>query len=330
MSNDIRKYLIFLVVMASLPFWVTKDVYTQGILIRALVYVALAQSWNIIGGLGGQLSLGHATFFGLGAYTSGLLLARLGLTPWAGIFVGILVAVVVSLIIGYTCFRLTGVYFALASFTISLVLEIIARHFDKITGGDVGLSLPLLGNSPANFQFSSPIPYYLIGLVMISIFFLITRWVMGSRFGYYLRAIKDDQDAAEAMGVDATRMKLAAYALSALMASIAGVFYIQCNLFIDPATAFGTHQNVQILLASVAGGIGTLWGPIIGGLFLVPIGELTNAYVGKGIVGVDVLAYSVVLIIIILFLPKGLINLPSLFRKKQKTRSQREEEKDLA
>jgi len=316
MKKDLRNLLIFLVIMGSLPFWTLNTVYYQGIFIRALIYVGLAQSWNIIGGLGGQLSLGHACFLGIGGYTSGLLFEHLGITPWIGGLVGMGAAVVISLMIGYPCFRLTGIYFALASFTVSLILEILARHFDKLTGGDVGLSIRLLGDAPAYFQFSNPKYYYYIGLAIVGFYFLITRRILNSRFGYYLKAIRDDQGAAEIMGVDSARVKLMAFAISAFMAAFVGTFYVQYNLFIDPAAGFGMHQSVQILLASIAGGIGSLWGPVLGGLFIIPVGEITNAYLGKGIPGIDVLVYGAILLIIILYIPKGLISLPNLFQRK--------------
>jgi branched-chain amino acid transport system permease protein len=316
MKKDLRNLAIFLIIMGSLPFWALNTVYSQGVLIRALIYVGLAQSWNIITGLGGQLSFGHACFLGIGGYTSGLLFENFGLTPWIGVFVGIGAAVLFSFLIGYPCFRLTGIYFALASFTVSLILEVLARHFDKLTGGDVGLSIRLLGDAPAYFQFSNPKYYYIIGLAIVSFYFLITRWIMDSRFGYYLKAIRDDQGAAECMGVDSARVKLIAFAISAFMAALVGTFYVQYNLFIDPAAAFGMNQSVQILLVSIAGGIGTLWGPIVGGLFIIPVGEITNALFGKGIPGIDVLVFGAILLVIILYIPRGLISLPSLFRKK--------------
>jgi branched-chain amino acid transport system permease protein len=302
--------------MASLPFWTLGTVYSQGVVIRALIYVGLAQSWNIIAGLGGQLSLGHACFLGIGAYTSGLLFENFGLTPWIGALAGIGAAMLLSFLIGYPCFRLTGIYFALASFTVSLILEILARHFDKLTGGDVGLSIRLLGDAPGQFQFSDPRYYYFIGLAIVSLYFFITQGILRSRFGYYLKAIRDDQGAAESMGVDSARVKLVAFAISAFMAALVGTFYIQYNLFIDPAAAFGMHQSVQILLASIAGGIGSLWGPVIGGLFIIPVGEITNALFGKGTPGIDVLIYGAILAIIILYIPKGLVSLPGLLRRK--------------
>lgn len=315
-KKDLRNLSIFLIIMVSLPFWALHTSYTQGIIIRALIYVGLAQSWNIISGYGGQLSLGHACFMGIGAYTSGLLFTNFGITPWIGILPGIGAAVVLSILIGYPCFRLVGLYFALASFTISLILEILARHFSSLTGGDVGLSIQLLGNSPSNFQFSNPLYFYFIGLAIIGFYFWITCRITNSRFGYYLKAIRDDQGAAESMGIDSTRVKLIAFAISAFMAAVIGTFYVQYNLYIDPAAAFGMMQSVEIILAAITGGISSLWGPIIGGLFIMPVGEITNAVFGAGIPGADILVYGLILIFIILYLPKGLVSLPSFFRRK--------------
>jgi branched-chain amino acid transport system permease protein len=313
MNKDFRNWMILLAVLGSLPFWALNTVYYQGIFIRAFVYVALAQSWNIISGLGGQISLGNTCFQGVGAYTCGLLFENLGLSPWIGGLIGIGVAVLLSFMIGYPCFRLSGIYFTLSTFTVSLILEVLARHFDKLTGGDVGLNIRLMGDAPRYFQFSSPIYYYFIALAIISLNFWITQRVLHSGFGYYLKAIRDDQGAAESMGVDSAQVKLKAFAISASMASVAGIFYTQYNLFIDP-TVFGMGQNLQIVLAAIAGGIGSLWGPVVGGLFIIPVSEISNALFGKA--GVDVLIYGTILMVIILYIPKGLISLPSLFRKR--------------
>lgn len=308
--------LVLLIVLASLPWWLATTSYAMGIVIIALTFVALAISWNIISGIGGQLSMGHAAFFGLGAYTSTLLLVHFGISPWIGMVAGGIVASLAGLLLGYPSFRLKGDYFTLVTFVFPLILGIIARSWSGFTGGDPGLQVPLLGHAPLMYQFASPMPYYYIILAIASLYLLLSRRMLRSRFGYYLKALRDDQVSAEALGVDCLRMKLAGFALSAFLTAIVGSFYAQYMLFIDPASTFDMFVSVKIALAVIAGGAGSLWGPVIGGLFLIPLGELANAQFGQIITGVDVVLYSAVLIAIAIFLPRGLITLPGFIRER--------------
>lgn len=316
-DRDLKIGLVLVLVLASLPWWALTTPYAMGIGITALIFVALALAWNLISGIGGQLSLGHGAYFGLGAYTSSLLLVRLGLTPWIGMLAGAIVAAIFGLCLGYPSFRLKGVYFKLVTFVAALILEIIFRSWSDFTGGDPGLQIPLLRNAPAMYQFGSPGPYFYIILVMASLYFLLTRWLLRSRFGYYLQALRDDQVAAEVLGVDSLSMKLAGFAFSAMLTALVGTFYAQYLLFIDPASTFGMFVSVKIALSSIVGGAGTLWGPVIGGLFLIPVAELGNAQFAGTVTGVDVVLYSVVLILIAIFLPRGLVSLPEFIRTKR-------------
>ena len=309
-DRDLKVGLAVLLLLASLPWWALTGAYSIGIGITALTFVALALAWNVISGIGGQLSMGHGAYFGLGAYTSSLLLVRLGVTPWIGMVPGAIVAALFGLCLGYPSFRLRGVYFKLVTFVAALILEIICRSWSDFTGGDPGLQIPLLRNAPAMYQFGSPVPYYYIILVMASVYFLLTRSVLRSRFGYYLQALRDDQIAAEVLGVNTLAMKLGGFALSAILTALVGTFYAQYVLFIDPASTFGMFVSVKIALAAIVGGAGTLWGPVIGGLFLVPLAEVGNAQFAATLTGVDVVLYSVVLIVVAIFLPRGLVNLP--------------------
>ncbi len=316
-DRDLKVGLILMLVLASLPGWALTSSYSMGIGITALTFVALALAWNVISGVGGQLSMGHGAYFGLGAYTSSLLLVRLGITPWIGMLAGAVVAAIFGLCLGYPSFRLKGVYFKLVTFVSSLILEIICRSWSSLTGGDPGLQIPLLRNAPAMYQFASPLPYFYLILVMASLYFLLTRWLLRSRFGYYLQALRDDQVAAEVLGVNSLYMKLAGFALSAMLTALVGTFYAQYLLFIDPASTFGMFVSVKIALAAIVGGAGTLWGPVIGGLFLVPVAEVSNAQFAATLTGVDVVLYSVVLIVVAIFLPRGLVSLPEFIHAKR-------------
>ncbi len=322
-DRDLRVGLILVLVIASLPWWALTNSYNMGIGISALTFVALALAWNVISGIGGQLSLGHGAYFGLGAYTSSLLLVRLGVTPWIGMLAGAIVAAMFGLCLGYPSFRLKGVYFKLVTFVSSLILEIVCRSWSSFTGGDPGLQIPLLRNAPAMYQFASPVPYYYIILAMSILYFLLTRRILRSRFGYYLQALRDDQVAAEVLGINSLYMKLAGFALSAMLTALVGTFYAQYLLFIDPASTFGMFVSVKIALAAIVGGAGTLWGPVIGGLFLVPVAEVSNAQFAATLTGVDVVLYSVVLIVGAIFLPSGLVTLPEFIRTKRRDMGRR-------
>jgi branched-chain amino acid transport system permease protein len=316
-DRDLQVGSVLVLALASLPWWALTNPYYMGIAITALTFVALALAWNIISGIGGQLSMGHGAYFGLGAYTSTLLLVRLGVTPWIGMIAGAIVAAGFGLCLGFPSFRLKGVYFKLVTFVAALILEIICRSWSDFTGGDPGLQVPLLRNAPAMYQFGSPLPYFYIILLIASLYFLLTRWVLRSRFGYYLQALRDDQVASEVLGIDTLFMKLSGFALSASLTALVGTFYAQYVLFIDPASTFGMFVSVKIALSSIVGGAGTLWGPVIGGLLLIPLAEVGNAQFTGTLTGVDTLLYSLVLILTAIFLPRGLVNLPEFIRAKR-------------
>lgn len=316
LDRDLIVGLVLAVVLASLPWWALRNSWAVGIVVNALTFVALGLAWNIISGMGGQLSMGNAVFYGLGAYTSALMLTRLGVTPWIGAVFGVAVAVMAGLILGFPAFRLSGVYFKLVTFTFGMTFEIIARSLIDFTGGDPGVQIPLLGNAPAMFQFASPIPYYYIILAVASLYFLISRGILRSRFGFYLRSLRDDQVAAEVLGINSLRMKLAGFAITAAMTAFVGTFYCQYLLFIDPSSGFGMFTSVKIALVAIVGGTGALWGPVVGALFLIPLAELANAQFSQ-LPGVDVVIYSSVLILSAMFVPRGIVSIPRLLRERR-------------
>ena len=302
---------MFLLVLASLPLWLLQGDYLQGIGVSAFVVAALAVSWNIIGGFGGKLSFGHGAFFGIGGYTSSLLLIQFGLSPWLGALVGMTLATVVALLLGILTLRLRGIYFTLATFVFTLMLLIVARHFQGFTGGDVGLSVPLLlENSPAMMQFDNQTTYYYMTLAMLIIYVAISIAVSRSAFGYRLRALRDDEDAARAVGTATTKVKLQAFALSAAMTSLVGTLATQHNLFMDPESAFGIDRSVEMVLGAIFGGIGTVWGPVIGGIAIVGITSSLNDILQSTVAGTDTIVYGLILILVASWLPGGLTSLP--------------------
>jgi branched-chain amino acid transport system permease protein len=272
-------------------------------------YAYLSQCWNILGGYAGQLSLGPVAFFGIGAYTSSVLYVKWGLTPWFGLLFGGVLATLVGSFSGYVSFHygLRGPYFALVTLTFAEILRIVALNLDWI-GGAAGIQIPLKGSSFYHFQFQSRVPYYYIILFLIVLVIYITQRIEVSRLGNYLVAIRENEDAAEAIGVDTVRNKVHATALSSGLMALGGTFYTQYILFIEPEMGFGFHLTIEIILRAIIGGLGTVFGPILGSFMLTPLSELTRAYFAKGgSYGLHLVIYGAVLVAVVLFLPEGVI-----------------------
>ncbi|SDX99776.1 branched-chain amino acid transport system permease protein [Modestobacter sp. DSM 44400] len=301
---------LFFVFAATVPLWLLQNDYLRGIGVRALIVAVLAVSWNIIGGFGGRLSFGHAAFFGIGAYTSSLLLVDHGISPWIGGVVGMLVAAVVALLVGLPTLRLRGIFFTLVTFVFTLILLTLARYFSGLTGGDVGLSLPLTEPSLGMMQFRGQLAYYYLALAVLAVYVVIAAVVSASSFGYRLRAIRDDEEVAEALGVPTTKVKLQGFMLSAGMAAFAGTLAAQQDLFIDPGSAFGVTRSVEIALGAIFGGIGTVWGPVVGGIALVAMSDGLNNVLQDVFAGADTIVYGIALVAVALWLPGGLASLP--------------------
>lgn len=247
------------------------------VFILIFLFAFLGQCWNILGGYAGQLSLGHAAFFGVGAYTSTLLFTEFGLTPWIGMLAGMVVAGLTGLFVGAVSFHygLRGPFFTLVTIAFAEILRLLMLHFEW-TGGPMGILIPLSGDSLAKMQFAGKVPYYYIGLGLMLVSIAVVWAVARSRMGYYFQAIRQDEAAAEAIGVDTLRYKLVATALSAALAGAGGTLYAQYTQYIVPDDLFGISISVQILLPAVIGGTGTVIGPIIGAFLLIPAGEATR------------------------------------------------------
>ncbi|RMF83323.1 MAG: branched-chain amino acid ABC transporter permease [Nitrospinota bacterium] len=299
---------LLLAFLLSYPAFFTLP-FPRHLMIMIFLYGMLAQAWNILAGYCGQISLGNAVFFGIGAYTSTLLLQRLGLTPWIGMFAGAGVAVLVSLIIGFPCFRLGGHYFAIATIAIGEIVQTIAINWDWI-GGATGLFVPILPDSFLYMEFhKSKLPYYYISLGFAVTAFLTTYLVERSRLGYYFRAIKEDPEAAKSLGIHITKYKLIAIALSAFFTAIGGTFYAQYVLYIDPDSVLPLQLSILVCLITVLGGVGNLWGPLLGVAVLIPLSEGTRIYLGGGGTAVDLVVYGALIMLISVFQPEGLIGL---------------------
>ena len=292
-------------VMVALPLFVTNH-FALDILIRILLFSFIGSAWNLMGGYAKQLSLGHVAFFGLGAYTSTIMQINFGISPWIGMFAGGGIGALASLPIGWLCFRLRGPYFTIATIATAQVLMLIFLKFRDLAWGAEGTTIPNLGYAPLMMQFETKPPYYYIVLGLLAISLAVTAWIERSRVGYYLVAIGEDEDAAEAVGVDAPRVKRNIYMLSAFLTALAGTFYTQYIYFIDPGTAFNFSISIEAALVSIVGGIGTLWGPVIGTVLLETTSALLQSWLSNS-GGVQLTVYSLILMAVILWRPTGII-----------------------
>ena len=295
-------------VLLVLPQLVTSS-FAIDIFIRILLFSFIGVAWNLMGGYAKQLSLGHAAYFGLGAYTSSILLIDYDFSPWIGMLAGGVVAALASLPIGALCFRLRGPYFAIATIATAQVLMLLFLKFRDFAWGAEGTTMPNLGDAPLMMQFDGKAPYYYIALALLALGLLVTWLIERSWIGYYLVAIGEDEDAAEAVGVNAPRVKRDIYMISAFLTALAGTFYVQYIYFIDPATAFSFNVSVEAALVSIVGGIGTLWGPVLGTVLLETTSALLQSWLGSGRGGVQLTIYSLILMAVILWRPTGLIGL---------------------
>lgn len=290
-------------VLVALPYWVSS--VWQNLLITTFYYAYLAQAWNILGGYTGQLSLGHAAFFSIGAYTSAVLAIHWGISPWLGMFGGALLAVLVSLGIGYVGFRfgLRGFYFVLLTVASAEICRLVALHL-PILGGYTGLFINFSPN-PLQFQFRGKIPYYFVSLGFLAAATLVVWGIQRSKLGVYLLAIRDDEDASEALGVDTFRYKMLAYAISAGLTAFGGTFYAYYQFYLQPNTVLSLNHSVDIMIRAIVGGTGTILGPILGSFLLELLGEFSRTFFAGSVAGLNVLMYGVLLIVVVLFLPRG-------------------------
>jgi len=305
--------VIVTALLAMVPF-ITASNVVLNFLVMALLIALAGQGWNILGGYGGQYSFGHAAFFGTGAYVTAVLQVRYGVNAWLGFALGIAAGALVGAIVGGLSFRsgLRGSYFALVTLAFAEVLRIVAS-VAPITGAGVG-TLIKLDLRPEVFQFQSRAPFYWIILVLVFISLILTRAIEQSRFGAYLVAIRENEDAAKALGVDTVLIKLAAMTVSAAMAAAAGGFYAQYFLFVDSGIAYGPWISVEALLAPIIGGVGTVFGPLVGALVVKILGELTKLVAGDA-PGLDLVIYGCVLIVVVAFAPRGIVGLIDSLRR---------------
>jgi branched-chain amino acid transport system permease protein len=276
--------------------------------VLALIIALAAQGWNILGGYGGQFSFGHAAFFGMGAYGTAILQTRFGVNAYVAFASAVAIGSLVGLAIGYLSFRsgLRGSYFALVTLAFAEVFRILANA-SAVTGGAAGVLIKL-DVRPETFQFASRAVYFWIALGLVTAVMLVNRWIERSRFGAWLVAIRENEDAAKALGVDTFAVKLKAITLSAAITAVSGAFYAQYFLFLDAGIAFGPWISVEALLAPIIGGLGTVFGPVIGALGLHFVSEMTRHVTGR-IPGIDLVLYGALLVVMVAFARDGIIGL---------------------
>jgi branched-chain amino acid transport system permease protein len=296
--------LAALVVLLALPALLSS--YALTIFILILFYGFLGQAWNIVGGYAGQLSAGHAAFVGIGAYTAAMLSSEWGLTPWLGMFVGAALSTLLGALIGYLGFRfgLRGFYFVLLTVAFAEVCRILVSNIDAL-GGALGLYITFTGN-PRQFQFQDQRAYYYIALALLLAATGVAALIERRRFGIYLTAIREDEGACEALGVDTFKYKMLAMMVSSFLTGLGGTFYAFYLFSLQPNTVFGIPLSVEIIIRPIIGGAGTLLGPILGSFILTPLGELSRQYFGQsGLHGAHLIVYGLLLVAVVLFLPQG-------------------------
>lgn len=311
--NELRCALAVLVVLAVLPLPIS-DVYTQNLIILTLFYAGLSQAWNILGGTCGQISLGHAFYFGVGAYTSTMLFTHLGIPPTLGMFAGGAMGGLMALLIGWPCFRLSGHYYVIATFVVGEIGSLLFLNWDWI-GGASGLYIPFHGESWINLQFrTAKLPWHYLFLTFAAATWLVAWLIDGSRWGFAWRAVRDDVVAARSLGVSVFRSKMAAAVISGFFTGLGGALYGQFVGYIDPDSMMTGSLSVLISLPAVLGGVGTLWGPVVGAAILIPVRELSSTFLGGSGRGVDLMLYGAMIVLVALARPQGLVSLLALVR----------------
>lgn len=316
----LKKFTPFIVLAALAVFpLVVKSDYYQHLMILVLMWVVIGSAWNLIAGYTGQVSFGDAAFFGTGAYTAGLFVTKFGWSAWWGLAFGGITAVLIAMPFGWICFRLRGAYFALATLALNEIMRHIATIWEKLTYGMLGILIVQ--------TFASKLPYYYISLALAVISLITVRLVMRSKYGYYFLSIREDQDAAESMGINTHHYKMISLVIAAALTGIAGALYMNYMGFIDPHVVFSLHDiSIMAILVGIVGGVGTQYGPAVGAFIMVAVQELfrTGGYgliskiakasgsetiiaLSEFITKAHVMGFGILVVVAILFLPNGFV-----------------------
>ena len=285
------------------PLVVRSDYY-QHLVIIIFMWVVVGSAWNLLAGYTGQVSFGHAIFFGVGAYTAGIFVTKLQVSAWWGMAFGGFAAVLVGLFVGWVCFRLRGPYFALATLAGGEIIRLIATNWESFTDGMVGILIIQ--------TFKSKLPYYYIGLLMAVLCVFSIRWIMSTKWGYYFVSIRENQDAAESLGINTTLYKNISLMVSAFFTGTAGAFYMNYMAFIDPHVVFSLHFiSIMAILVGIVGGVATIWGPTVGAFVMVGLQEtFRSSFFGlapKWVSHAHALVFGLLVIFVIMFLANGIV-----------------------
>ncbi|MCS7175599.1 branched-chain amino acid ABC transporter permease [Pseudothermotoga sp.] len=308
--------LVILLVLLLLPL-IVRNVNFQHVMLMTIIFAGLGEAWNIITGFAGQTSFGHAAFFGIGAYTSTVLFYKFGISPWLGMMLGAVFAGIIAFLVSYPCFRLKGHYFAVATLAVAEIIKQLFVSWDYVEGA-TGISIPVVPDSLWAMQFhGSKMPYILIayGLFILTLFVSIS--IEHNKMGYYLKAIRESHEAAEALGIDTAKYKLLAMIVSSMLTAIFGTLYAQYILYIDPFMVFGLETSMKIVLLTVLGGLGNIYGPIVGAAILIPLSEYTRTYLGGTGKGIDLMIYGVLIMVIVIFEPRGVLGLLRIRKRRR-------------
>lgn len=320
--------ILFFIVAACFPLIFTSSYYKQlGTVV--LLYAFYASSWNILGGYAGQLSLGHGAYIGLGAYITTVLFSEYGLSPWIGMLIAGALVGLFAIAIGYPCFRLSGVYYSLSTVALVNVMKLYFIAEDTILGfktnSSLGYKIEWRGTF-ADMQFLDKKYYFWVILFLLLIVVMVSSKIKNSKTGYYLSAINTNQNAARSLGINTTYYKLKALFISAFFAAVGGSFYAMFIQYIDPSSVFNYDVSIEMTVLAMVGGRGTIFGPILGAILLVPLKEIARSQLGASFSGLPLVIYGVILMAVVFFLPNGV--LPVLKRWFGKLTGKRREEKN--
>jgi branched-chain amino acid transport system permease protein len=309
-SGARRVPLVLVALLAfGLPLAVTSATYLH-ILILLFLYAYLTTSWNLVGGFAGVLPLGHSAFLGIGAYTSTVLSLQYGISPWIGMFIGALLASVVGVVIGLPTFKMRGAYFALATIAFAEGIRVMFENIDYLgpfqINGPRGLQVPPLKTGLVHFMFADKEPYYYIILVMLTAVLALTWAISRSKLGYYLMAGGEEPEAAQSLGINVARAKLAAMAMSSFLTALAGTFWAQFTLYIHPKSVMSLDISFEIAFIALIGGRGSIAGPVLGALLLRPVSDFSRIYFGHTLPGLHLIIFGVVLVLVMIYQPRGL------------------------
>jgi branched-chain amino acid transport system permease protein len=304
-----RTYLLLtgaFAILLVLPLFLDK--YALGIFVMIFYWAYVGQSWNVLTGYTGHISLGHALYIGVGAYATTYLAQTFEMSPWIGMWIGGIIAVLFALALGFLSFRfgIRGVYFVIMTIAFAEITRLIVSHVEAL-GSFSGIFLDFTP-SFRNFQFRGNLPYYYISLGFMMVSILAVRLIEVSKLGRFMVAIREDEEAAQALGVNSFKYNMIAIAISAFMTSLAGAFYANYIYYLHPNTLFGMGTSIELILRPIVGGLGTLFGPVIGSFILTPLSEISRAYFTRGgLEGLHLILYGALAILVVLFMPKGII-----------------------